>query len=339
MIATIRGTILAGSKALAIPSHDVRYVSKLNEFVLRYSEGHKFYLGVDASTTCTGFCLARDDMNLHLLIDFRRHDTPKELYINNLKDLFKGLVKGLDMSILVVESPIQQIGNHATEVLNSLAHSIRDIIRDIPEFDNIKLFRINPNSWKSYIHKEGTGLDRYNNKACLAEDLVEKYPIFAPHLKRIGSLDYPAGDYDSFDATGILYFHLHTRFNENGDEFNYWEMNQLLDSFVAVIEAESINDAIQMFPSGLISKLGYDVLLWNNDYTYYENIKMASSRKKVVIMDITDNYYVMTQLYWEIAKDINKDCRTILFILPKNQVTSDIKRVLDLRGFNTFEKY
>lgn len=339
MIATIRGTILAGNRAFAIDGHDIRYVPKLNAFLRKYSEGHKFYLGIDASTTCTGLCLARDDLKLHMLLDFRRHDTSKDRYIDNLKDLLKGLVNGLDMQILIVESPIQQIGNHATKVLNSLAGDIREIVKDTPEFDNIKLFRINPNSWKSFIHKEGTGLDRYNSKRCLAEDLVEKYPIFRPHLKRIGRYDYPAGDYDSFDATGILYFHLYARFTEDGEELNYWEMNANIDSFVAVTQDESVESAIDSFPSGLTKKLGCDVVLYNDNYTYYENIKMASSRKSVVVMDITDNYYIMTQLYWEIAKDLDRTNRTILFILPKNQVSDSIKNLLERKGYSTFEKY
>ena len=56
-------------------------------------------------------------------------------------------------------------------------------------------------------------------------------------------------------------------------------------------------------------------------------------------MDITDNYYIMTQLYWEIAKDLDRTNRTILFILPKNQVSDSIKNLLQRKGYSTFEKY
>ncbi len=347
----------------------------------RDNKDFAYYLSVDASTTCTGFCLAREDLKFHIVFDYERKSTEKTQFISDLEFIFSNLVKDLKIKILLVERPIQQAGGRARNVLTSLSSDIRKFIKNVPEFDDVRVEFVRPNSWKSamIIKEKGTG--RYNDKACMAEDIKDRYPRFTEHWRQVRSKDK-----DSFDAIGILYFYLEKLNDANGNAVNFSTIEfthhtMVAAKYVSNIEAvlpkfpqdlyfylEKLNDAngnavnfstiefthhtmvaakyvsnieavLPKFPQDLLNKVGYEIVKWNPDYTYYENIKMASTRNKVVIIIHENDLKNQIRTCWETGLPYTNEKQLALFIFRHAAIKKADERLLEYYNYKTFMVY
>ncbi len=300
----------------------------------RDNKDFAYYLSVDASTTCTGFCLAREDLKFHIVFDYERKSTDKTQFIRDLEFIFSNLVKDLKIKILLVERPIQQAGGRARNVLTSLSSDIRKFIKNVPEFDDVRVEFVRPNSWKSamIIKEKGTG--RYNDKACMAEDIKDRYPRFTEHWRQVRSKDK-----DSFDAIGILYFYLEKLNDENGNAVNFSTIEFTHHTMVAAKYISNIEAVLPKFPQDLLNKVGYEIVKWNPDYTYYENIKMASTRNKVVIIIHENDLKNQIRTCWETGLPYTNEKQLALFIFRHAAIKKADERLLEYYNYKTFMVY
>lgn len=337
-MAKLSGSIINGNVSKFIVHGDrspvIQFNSLCHQVNQRDGKDYAYYLSVDASTTCTGFCLAREDLKFHIVFDYERQETSKSQFIEDLGFIFRNLVYNLKIKILLVERPIQQAGGRAKYVLTSLSGDIRKFIKDVPEFDNVRVEFVRPNSWKSAMTIKSKGTGRYNDKACMAEDIKDRYPIFTGHWKEVRSKDK-----DSFDAIGILYFYLERLQDEQGNNVNFSTIEFTHHTMVAVKYVDNVEGVLTKFPQDLLHKNGYEIVKWNPDYTYYENIKMASSRNKVVIITHENDLKNQVRTCWETGLPYVSDKKMALFIFRHSSAKKGDLRLLDYYGYNTFMVY
>lgn len=337
-MAKLSGSIINGNNSHFVIYDNRTPVIQFNQLCHQVNERDKkdyaYYLSVDASTTCTGFCLAREDLKFHIVFDYERKSTSKSQFIDDLRFIFMNLVYNLKIKILLVERPIQQAGGRAKYVLTSLSGDIRKFIRDIPEFDGVRVEFVRPNSWKSAMTIKSKGKGRYNDKACMAEDIKDRYPIFTSHWREVRSVDK-----DSFDAIGILYFYLERLQDNEGNAVNFSTIEFTHHTMVAAKYVDNIEGVLSKFPQDLLHKNGYEIVKWNPDYTYYENIKMASSRNKVVIIIHENDLKNQVRTCWETGLPYMSDKKLALFIFRHASAKKADLRVLDYYNYRTFMVY
>lgn len=273
--------VFVGDKYFHQCGEGIEFVNQVNEICKNYSSGHKYSLAIDASTTCTGFCLMRDDELVHVVFDYARKDTEKEQFFRELEFILTHLIWGLTMEVVLIEQPILQAKNkHTRSVLLTLCKRLKNQMKEIPELYGIKPIDIRPNSWKSFMFDGDNYKGGYNDKATIARCICNRYPIYEAHYNNVTSKDY-----DCFDAVGILRYYLDSFKDTLGDDVNFASAEYTHFTTVWVCygpnpeENFRLQNDVQVFN-----------MKWNKDYNYYKNVKMASTGHDIVIMQIEDDF-------------------------------------------------
>lgn len=273
--------LIIGNKYYNQQGEGVSFVKILNEICKKCGDGHTYSLSIDASTTCTGFCLMRDDELVHVVFDYARKQTEKEIFFCELESILTHLVWGLNIKIVLIEQPILQARNrHTKNVLLALCKRLKSCMRNIPELYNIKPIDVRPNSWKSFMFDSERYKGGYNDKATIARCICDKYPVYEVHYNKVTSKDF-----DCFDAVGILRYYLDSLQNTLGECVNFSSVEYTHFSTVWVCYGSNPKPhfELQQDANVVIKK-------WNDEYNYYKNIKMASSEKDIVVMEVKDDF-------------------------------------------------
>ena len=312
---------------------DKYFVNTLARVLKENSEGHKFNLSIDASTTCTGFCIVRDDLAIQMMFDYARLDTEKEIFFGELEYIIGHLVWGIDINLLLIEQPILQSRTvHTRNVLLSLCKRLKDYMKDVPELIGKKPIDIRPNSWKSWIFNGDKYKGGYNNKAVLATCLCERFPEYYPHLSNSTSKDY-----DCFDATAMLRYYMESlKSSCDGIEMNFASTQY---THISYVWAKFIPET--EVPTKSLSRVAdADVVekQWNPEYNSYRNVKMASTGEDIVVMHIT-NELIKVWVCLEADMDLVPGRELYIRVMRKRLVTSSVIDKFTHRGYKGFQVY
>ena len=259
-----------------------------------FDENTRFYLSLDQSTTCTGICIRDVEGTVYSILDFKRENTDKYLYISQLRKLVSSIVSGLRLNLIVIESPLNLRFSKATPVLRELKGFIESWRYDIPEFFNIPMESILPQQWKAKVLDKSKGTNRYQIKKEIAIDICDKLPILKRYFVRC-----PATDYDSFDATGIILGYLAQNYDTAGNKVNYGSAiyNYKMHIFVKYIPVHDVKN-LDVVMKGLPRKQDPILLKYNQEHTFFDNIRMLCGSYDIGYF-IIENTNIMLDMFWE----------------------------------------
>lgn len=332
----LSGTIIYRGKEQRIrPTYQLDIIPKLNE-VLRLEQD--WYLSLDPSTTCTGLFMVNKAETIFLALDYERSGSDKYDFKRGLQTIIGGLVKGLNMKKVIMEKPLEYGYKNAAKALFEFRGMLKDMMYDVPELDGVEIADIHPMTWKSALVDKDKGKNRMNNKRCMAEDIVDKYPQFRGHLERCQSTDL-----DSFDAIGVLYGYFAKRTDDEGNAVNFGEIEPSHISLVVAhyLPAEEMNkdNYYKLFTkfSIRLRKLGVIKTKYNKDYSFYKNIKFASTQDKIVMLPIED-IGVTINLCWELDVDYDPNKRWMLVVMRNSKGSTTEMRTIRT-NYRTFKIY
>lgn len=326
--------IFADDKYYNAQGTGIGFANDINMIARKLSHNKKYNLAIDASTTCTGFCLLREDYAVQFVFDYARKDTEKEAFFLELESILKHLVWGLDMNIVLIEQPILQAKNkHTRGVLLTLCKRLKNFMKDIPELYNVKPVDVRPNSWKSFMYNSEKYKGGYNDKATIARCICDRYPVYRAHYKNVTSTDY-----DCFDAVGIMRYYLDSIQNQIGESVNFSSAEYTHQSLVWAKFCK--DDTIPKIVFSRQEDAPVVVRKWNDEYNFYKNIKMASTGKEIVLMEVpTDFLKVLISLEANIK--IEQDKKLYIAVCRKSLVKHHktfLKYVED-SGYSSFTVY
>lgn len=301
---------------------------RMSDFELILNKDCTWEMGIDQSTSCTGIALTDKEKNYVILLDCHRDKKiAKDIFYRELKYLLKRLAANQKYSMQIHERPVPAKYRSAGNVLLELKGRLEDWMYEIPEFENILHDSIYPQSWKSQVIDKSKGKNRFNDKAAIADDLCDRYPI----LRQYYNL-YPYSDYDSFDALGILTGYKLCAFNEAGIQKIWGTQEKTHNSLVcySYVSIESIKDhtVLDKLFGQVLSFYAPKFLAYNMAFNLHDNVRMASSNNRAVYTVLPDN--VAQDLQWTYDFDNEDETKCMLmFVFRKGDFTTSSIHVLE----------
>lgn len=275
----------------------------VRKFELVLSKSRVWQLGIDPASRYTGLAMMSADKSFVILLDVKRDTVAsKDEYYRDLHALIKKLVTGAIIERTILEKPFTAGYSRASEVLIALRGKIEDWIHDIPELASSDFQKISPNSWKSRVINKSKGKGRFNAKGAIAEDLCDAFPVLQEYYKV-----YRGGDLDSFDALGILIGYQLYAYTGDGSKQICGVREKSHKSFVGYVwvDGDSINDSFcQMVLGDMAKCVKVEALSYNNDYSFAENVMMATSNNDAVMSLIPQDQLQAFQ--WKFGIDIKE---------------------------------
>lgn len=259
-----------------------------------FDDNERFYLSLDQSTTCTGISIRNTRETVLCQMDFLRLNTPKELFIEQLYKLVSNLVRGLRLSLIVIEKPLPIRHSRSASVLNSLAREIKSWQTKIDEFYGVPFDSIFPQQWKEKVLDKKKGKHRYNIKSEIAKDVCDIFPMLNRYRQKC-----LATDFDSFDATGIMSGYLRQHFSSDGSKINFGSAvyNSKMHVFVKYLPSNEVDNVNALF-EGLPRKCPIETVLYNEEHSLYDNLRMICSQYEIGSFVVNDPL-LFINLLWE----------------------------------------
>uniref|UniRef100_UPI00374EA748 hypothetical protein n=1 Tax=Paraclostridium bifermentans TaxID=1490 RepID=UPI00374EA748 len=310
----ITATILKDGKEYSAHGAELDLVPSLQNII---DKSKTYSLSVDQSTTCSGLYLVSSDMEFRLIIDFERLQTDKKRFISQLRRLITNLVAGLTIERMLIEEPVRHAKfRYSGDVLRELKGVIEQLQFDVPELENVVLESILPQTWKAQIIDSSKGTGRFNDKRCVVEDLIDMFPDLCGHYSRC-----PSKDTDSFDAIGIYHGYMKRKFDENGDEKNFGQIeNRHVSRYYALYVDKEYEDLLEEITPAELRKNGSEIYTYDTSVTFYKNIKYASTKGKQVILKVTDMDMILN-LAFRFDFDYDQNKILILYVYRKSHVS------------------
>ena len=273
-------------------------------------------IGFDQSTSNTGIALLSTNMKYVILLDLHRDKhLEKKIFYRDFYRLIVKLVSNKKVKLACWEKPVpNQNQRYTGTVLTELKGKLEEWCEMIDELADAYQFSQYPQSWKANIIDKSKGTGRFNEKACIAEDLVDRFPILQNYY-----VNYPYTDYDSFDALGILLSVLACAFDDRGYPTIYGDVEKTHVSFVCYkyVSRKELDDPDFLYNLFGIAYYQYEPIFrsYNKLYPLYKNVRMASSSGK--------NYYTilpqeqLSQFQWQYGIDPEDDSMAFLMFVFK----------------------
>lgn len=320
---TVSGVILMPSTGKVV---NIR-PGGIDDFRLVLTKDAAWKIGVDQSTRCTGVALKSDDCKFVVLMDLRRdHAESRDTFYRSLKYFFRRLAKGNKFSLIVNEKPVPAKFRNSQEILRELLGRLNEWIDDIPEFSGVKHAAVFPQVWRSLVVDKSKGKKRSNIKSEIAADIVDMYPGLESYY-----MNYPDSGYDSFEALGILDGYLRYAYDDDGMElicgtiekthhalvcFDWVDNERLRSNYLQDV----FGDAIWCYKPLLLK--------YNRRYSFYENVRMASSNHPAVFTIVPRDELQAFQ--WEFNIDISDEGKSLAaFIFKKRDFPRSAIKVLE----------
>lgn len=265
-------------------------------------------IGIDQSSSQTGVAVKKSNGEFMCLIDFVNSSCLNyNLYKTMLGLKIEQVFSNVDVEICVVEK--MWGGNKKSfEMLSELASFIEGFKYIIPSWSKAEISEILPNVWRSdYLagpeYKGMFTKDKVKFAALL--EGIKRYP----QLSNYGNF-HREGDHinDSFDALGILEGYEGKTFSK--DKSMRKVANTIAATNHAYSYAAAVCDdfntasavAVDLCPGR--STVEYE---YNTDYSFYENVRRATSvTNKIVCMRIVEDI-VKIQLMWRYGRVFPRD--------------------------------
>lgn len=283
----------------------------------------KWCIGIDQSTSCTGLCVQDCQRDIQILIDVRRDKAmQKTVFYRDLFFLLKRLVAEKHVEQVVMEMPAPK-AQYASRVLQELKGHVEEWVLQIDELSNARVESLLPQVWKSYIVDKSKGKNRSKDKKCIAEDLVDRFPLLAQYCR-----EYPFSDYDSFDACGILNGFQEYAFTEEGyekvhgmKEFRHTSLVGYL--WTGLPYAEVLKEAFSFDPEGHL--FSFSPLIYNDHFNLHDNVRVASSNWKSSVMVVP--HELLSKFMWKYQFDPEEKGKVLLmFVLNEGKISDNLLR-------------
>lgn len=287
--------------------------TNMKTFNLNLGTGRVWRLGIDPASQYTGIALLDTETRFVILLDCTRDKClmPEEFY-DDLAFLLKRLVRGQKIERTINEKPFVKNGYaRASEVLLKLRGKIEDWVKTIPELAAGEFVQINVNVWKSRVINKAKGTNRYNAKGAVAEDLID----LIPELKHYFDLGL-SGDLDSFDALGAILGYQKYAYTPEGYKRICGEKEKSHYSLVGYkwIDGEKMDQNFLMEWLGEAYDMIKPVLLeYNTEYSFLENVMMASTNNDAVITILPQSE--LQQFQWKFGIDIMEKNKIMLALI------------------------
>lgn len=301
-------------------------VQPVESFQLRLDESKQWYLGIDQSSSCTGICLLSSDASYVILLDVKRDkNLPKEVFYSELHQLLRRISHNVKIRIIANEKPVPSKYRTGGQVLVELKGKLDAWIYSTPSLHEAEHVSLFPQTWKSLIVDKGKGKGRTKDKAAIASDITDLFPVLKTYYNM-----YPYSDYDSFDAAGIIYGYLQYAFDENGNRLICGERERTHISFVCYqwvpvgdISAKFIKESFGNFYA--LFKPKY--LVYNSRYNMLTNVRMASTNNDAVVTIVPREELQAFQ--WKFGIDASDQTHVLLmYVFRKGAYTSSYIKTL-----------
>ena len=295
--------------------HKYKIVRKtdMKTFNMNLGSGRTWKLGIDPASHFTGLALIDSETRYVVLLDCARDKClmPDDFY-QELFLLIKRLVKNQKIERVVNEKPFVKNGySRASEILLKLRGKIEDWVKTIPELVAGEFVQINVNVWKSRVIDKSKGSNRFNQKGAVAEDLIDLIPELGNYYNLgIG------GDLDSFDALGAILGYQKYAYTPEGYKKICGEKEKSHYSLVGYKWIDG-NAMDQDFLAGWLGEafsLVKPVLLeYNTEYSFIENVMMASTNNDAVITMLPQAE--LQQFQWKFNIDITEKNKVMIALI------------------------
>ena len=293
---------------------------------LRLPKSDGYIVAFDPSTSCTGIAAISLNRDFYALFDVRNDLQSKD---NFFRDIFRFIYQlfATQRAPLIIHEhmPPQRYANGVA--LLELEGALKEWIKRIPGFDQSRVEKILPQSWKTFVvdpnkpgdYVKGKKKRRCDCKNLIAEDVTALYPLLDPYLRCT-----PAKDYDSFDAMGIIHGYLDYAYDEQGRPKICGLEEKTHTSLVAyrplAPEILTQPNALYYGFNGCERALDMKYLIYNTRYNLNKNIRMATSNNKAVATVIPDKYVPALQL--EFGFDYAPGSVCCAYMLRKGKLTA-----------------
>lgn len=308
------GGIIASTNGKKVMVNDYSYNVNIT-----LPSDREYLIGFDQSTTCTGIYICDTKMELHILFDFMKTEKDNKDFFKELKFFIRKIVKGGKFVLVLSEKPVPSKYKTAGNMLRELKGKLGEWVADTEELCMAKEDDIFPQSWKSEVVDKSKGKGRFNDKYEVAKDVVSLVPCIEAYLYRC-----PSKDYDSFEACGLVHGYLKSRISESGMRkiAGTVENSHHTVVFYKYLTKEEIQDKKILwdgfdFP---LSKCNETYLEYNEDYSFYQNIKMASSTNEFVMTMLTKPLDVLSVM-WNFMIKPASGKYMVMFIMRKKLIT------------------
>lgn len=282
----------------------------------------KWELGIDPASKYTGIALVDAETRFIILLDCIR-DTrePMEQYFKDLYYLLKRLVNNKNIVRTINEKPFIVKGHGAAnQVLLALKGKIESFVQDIPELRESEFIQIFVNTWKSRIINPSKGKNRYNAQGAVAEDLCDAFPGLLPYKEQC-----TRGDLDAFDALGIVLGYRLYAYTENGSKKICGDKEHSHKSLLGYkwIDVSDIGPGLYQKIYGKMAIIFKpEFLVYNEDYSFSENVMMATTNNKAVVTILPEEQLQAFQ--WKMGIDITEPNHVLLmFAFRKGKYTAN----------------
>ena len=314
-----------------------------SNFSLKLAKNLHYMVGIDQSTSCTGFYVRECSGRIETLFDVRRGADDTEEFFKNLKFILKSVFEDTIVDLVVHEEPVPNLKQaYSGRILSELKGRLQEWIKEIPAFQNATIKRLYPQSWKKFImdakaaKAAGTTVaKRMKSKAAISEDVCKILPYF----KAYRDLHYSV-DYDAFDACGILVGYLAAAFDSDGNRKIY-SIQEKRHSTMMYYKYVKRSEFLEKIPHEVIFGSDYfayrdcPVLMYNSSYKFIDNVVMAGSEFPISLTTLPDSEVTRLQFSFNFEK--NPDYVMAAVICNKGKVSGSILSGLKSR-FEMFEE-
>lgn len=301
-------------------------LQSLRSFNLVLRKDKEWFVGIDQSSSCTGISLIAADYSYIILLDLKRdRNLLREVFYDEMYNFIKRLAKGNKFLVIANERPVPSKYRNAGVLLMELKGKIDEWIRTIPEFEGVEHASLFPQTWKSLVVDKSKGKGRTRDKYAIATDITDAFPVLRPYLQQ-----YPYSDYDSFDATGIIWGYLQYAFDERGNRLICGDKEKRHVSFVCYqwVPASTLSSASIAATFGRFRVLfPLKFLGYNQRYSLFENIRMSSTNNDAVVTIVPPSE--LQALQWKFGVDVSEpDHVMLMYVFRKGSYTTPQLNVL-----------
>lgn len=298
-----------------------------------------YRIGIDQSTSNTGFYLTDQDCTFHFIGDMSPNGSERHRFYADMRSFISRLLDGRAVDLCAIEKPIPYGSGKRNKVLMELKKEINTWKGLIPAFRGLSADRyvdVDIGTWKKHMVNPKKGKGRTRSKSLMAEDMVEKFPELAPLL----SFYSPSTDYDAFDAFGILQGHLVER-NIGGSEDNYVEkiggskdFRGDIQVYYKLLSMEEISN-VPYFLEGfeeVCEVFGTQFYASDQEISWYDNVKKAATAREFT-MTAVESFKHRVMLQWLLGFP-RTDKHLMAFIIRKNALPSVLEKDLSQKYLN-----
>lgn len=265
-------------------SYDFQQYSNMDEIPTLLSEGKVYQIGLDQSTSVAGvFIKDYKNTEAYMIEVSKNKGENADDFIFNFELLIHKLTEGRKVSHLIYERPIKKENYRSSQVLFQLEGNVRAWVKRYKDFHSAMLDYIENSAWRSVVI-----LDKYartlERKEASKESIRELLPWSCYYLFCLGP------DCDVYEAMGVLFGWFFCSFDRLGRPYVRGDRytGNIGGFILPNAPAEEVSKQLQA------AKIDTEWWVQNPRKSIYENLVSAVKKYKVVCVEITDPFAILS---------------------------------------------